>query len=176
MRDRLYRSRDERVIFGVAGGIADWLDIDPSLVRIGFVLAFVMGGLGLLLYIVMALVVPEEPFDYSAPRPVNMGAEAATGGEEGGAGPAPAAPPPTWSDQRKARRAARQARRAERSGRGPVIFGAILVLIGAWLLLRRHLPFLQDDFLGPAILILIGVVLIVGAVGRSGDGPAAPSV
>ena len=172
MRDRLYRSRDDRVVFGVAGGVADWLDLDPSLVRIAFVLAFVAGGFGLLLYIVMALVVPEEPLGIvSAPA----GAE----GVEAGLGTAPAAPvaPATSSrsDQREARRAARRARRTGRSSRGPVIFGAILVLIGAWLLLRPYMPFLRDDFLGPAVLVLIGVALLAGALGRSGDGPAAPS-
>jgi phage shock protein PspC (stress-responsive transcriptional regulator) len=170
MRDRLYRSRDERVIFGVAGGVADWLDVDPSLVRIAFVLAFVLGGLGLLLYIVMALVVPEEPI-MSASAPLDAG-----GAGGSGASGAPQDSPASLSrsEHREARRAARQARRAERSGRGPVIFGAILVLIGAWLLLRQYLPFLRDDFLGPAILVLIGVALIAGALGRSGDGPAAP--
>ncbi len=61
MRDRLYRSRDERVVFGVCGGIADSMDIDPSLVRIVFVLLALAGGFGLLLYIIMAIVVPEEP-------------------------------------------------------------------------------------------------------------------
>ena len=34
MRERLYRSRTDRMIFGVAGGMADWFDLDPSLVRL----------------------------------------------------------------------------------------------------------------------------------------------
>ena len=170
MRDRLYRSRDERVVFGVAGGIGDWLDLDPSLVRIAFVLAFVAGGFGLLLYIVMAFVVPEEPLGVAS-APVGV-----EGVEAAGGATAPGAPPASSrADQRDARRAARLARRTGRSGRGPVIFGAILVLVGAWLLLRPYMPFLRDDFLGPAVLVLIGVALLVGALGRSGDGPAAPS-
>lgn len=62
MNDRLYRSRDERVIAGVAGGLAERFDLDPSLVRIGWVLlALVSGGIFLLIYIVMAIVVPEAP-------------------------------------------------------------------------------------------------------------------
>ncbi|MEO8462293.1 MAG: PspC domain-containing protein, partial [Chloroflexota bacterium] len=43
IRDRLYRSRVDRVISGVAGGVAEWLDIDPSLVRIAFVLTALAG-------------------------------------------------------------------------------------------------------------------------------------
>jgi len=62
VNDRLYRSRDERVFAGVAGGVAERFDIDPSLVRIGWViLVFLSGGLFFLLYVVMAFVVPEAP-------------------------------------------------------------------------------------------------------------------
>lgn len=62
MNDRLYRSRDERIFAGVAGGVAARLDLDPSLVRVAWVvLMFVSGGLFFLLYIVMAIVVPMEP-------------------------------------------------------------------------------------------------------------------
>jgi phage shock protein C len=162
MRDRLYRSRDERVVFGVAGGVSDWLDIDPTLVRLAFVLATVFGGAGLLIYIVMAIVVPEEPLVAEAPAAAP------------GAGEAPASPGATAAavDARAARQAARAARRAERSGNGAVIFGAILVLVGGWFLARRAFPALDSDLLGPAILILIGVLLIVGALNRAGNRPA----
>src|SRR3990172_5175535 len=59
MDDRLYRSRDERMIAGVAGGLAERLDLDPSLVRIIWaVLVLPTGFLALLVYVVMAIVVP----------------------------------------------------------------------------------------------------------------------
>jgi phage shock protein C len=62
VNDRLYRSRDERIFAGVAGGVAERFGIDPSLVRIGWViLMFLSGGLFFLLYVVMAFVVPEAP-------------------------------------------------------------------------------------------------------------------
>ena len=62
MNDRLYRSRDERMFAGVAGGVAERLDLDPSLVRVVWlILIFLTGGLFFLLYIVMAIVVPEAP-------------------------------------------------------------------------------------------------------------------
>lgn len=60
-RKRLYRSRKQRSIAGVCGGIAEYLDVDPSLVRIAWVILSMMGGPAVLLYIVMAAVVPEEP-------------------------------------------------------------------------------------------------------------------
>ncbi len=58
---RLYRSRKERSIAGVCGGIAEYLDVDPTLVRILWLMLAAAGGPGVLLYLVMAVVVPEEP-------------------------------------------------------------------------------------------------------------------
>ena len=58
---RLYRSRKDRQIAGVCGGIADYFAIDPTLVRILWVIFALAGGPGLILYIILALVVPEEP-------------------------------------------------------------------------------------------------------------------
>ena len=56
---RLYKSRDDRFLFGVAGGVAEYFDIDPVLVRLGWVLLTIAtGGIGLLVYIVMAIVTP----------------------------------------------------------------------------------------------------------------------
>ena len=58
---RLYRSRTDRQFAGVCGGIADYLAIDPTLVRILWVILALAGGPGLVLYIILMLVVPEEP-------------------------------------------------------------------------------------------------------------------
>lgn len=59
---KLYRSRDERMIAGVAGGLGEYFSIDPTIVRLVFVLSVFFGvGAGLLIYIVLMLVVPEEP-------------------------------------------------------------------------------------------------------------------
>jgi len=58
---RLTRSRDERMIAGVCGGLAEYLDIDPTIVRLLFAIGFVAGGATFWAYLVMILVVPEEP-------------------------------------------------------------------------------------------------------------------
>ena len=61
MNDRLYRPRGDRMIAGVAGGLAQSMRLDPSLVRIVWaILVFATGGIALVIYIVMAIVVPEE--------------------------------------------------------------------------------------------------------------------
>jgi phage shock protein C len=58
---RLYRSRKERVFFGVCGGIAEYLEVDPVVVRILAVISFFGFGFGLLLYIIGAIIIPENP-------------------------------------------------------------------------------------------------------------------
>lgn len=58
---RLYRSRTNRMLFGVCGGLAEFLDIDPTIIRLIFVIVALWGGIGLLLYIVAVLIVPENP-------------------------------------------------------------------------------------------------------------------
>lgn len=57
---RLHRSANDRVIAGVCGGLAEYLSIDPSLMRIAFVVATLWGGVGLLLYIVLAIILPVD--------------------------------------------------------------------------------------------------------------------
>ncbi|HWC14636.1 MAG TPA: PspC domain-containing protein [Actinomycetota bacterium] len=56
---RLTRSTTDRHIAGVAGGIADYLGMDPSLVRILWVVAIVFGGFGFLAYVVLWIALPE---------------------------------------------------------------------------------------------------------------------
>ena len=62
---RLYRSTSDRMISGVAGGLGEYLNIDPTIVRLIFVLSLFVGGTGALVYLVMMLVVPEESLDAS---------------------------------------------------------------------------------------------------------------
>ena len=56
----LRRSRDDRVVFGVAGGLGRYLGVDPVIIRIGLVLLTVFGGSGVLLYLIGLVVIPEE--------------------------------------------------------------------------------------------------------------------
>lgn len=58
---RLYRSRSDRMVAGIAGGLGEYLNIDATIVRLLFVFFALAGGPGLIVYIVMLLVVPEEP-------------------------------------------------------------------------------------------------------------------
>lgn len=60
---RLYKSRGSRLLFGVCGGVAEYFNVDPTLVRLAFVAAVLFWGSGVLLYIVAAIIIPEPPYD-----------------------------------------------------------------------------------------------------------------
>ena len=159
MRERLYRSRSDRMLFGVAGGMADWLDLDPSLVRLVWALLILAGGIGLLLYIVAAIVIPEEPIGGAVVTGAPVaGADTAAGSTRDAAGGG------DWSARREARRAVR----AQRRGNGAVVFGLILVALGGWFLVNRYLN-IDSAFVVPAVLIVIGGALVLVALGRSGN-------
>jgi len=59
---KLYRPRNERMLAGVCGGIAEYFGVDPTIVRLAFVLMALAGGPGLIFYIILALIIPEEQF------------------------------------------------------------------------------------------------------------------
>lgn len=61
MEKRLYRIREGKYICGVCGGIAEYFNIDPTLVRLGAVLLVAAGFSGVLAYIVAAIIIPENP-------------------------------------------------------------------------------------------------------------------
>jgi phage shock protein C len=62
LRNRIYRSSDERMLAGVAGGLAEYFDIDPTLIRLIWAVAtLVTGPVALLLYVMCALIIPREP-------------------------------------------------------------------------------------------------------------------
>ena len=172
MSDRLFRSRDERMLAGVAGGLAEYWDADPSLIRVLWVLLIIVtGGLALLVYIVMAVVVPEEgeyPVTTTYAPPPN--ATAPDAGPAGGPSPAATFAP----DSREARRAAREARRAERrtnrSNSGPVLIGAFLIIVGAFFLVREWLPDIDFDWVWPVVLVVLGVVVLASALRRDQAG------
>jgi phage shock protein C len=234
MNARLYRSRDDRMVAGVAGGLAAYLNIDPSLVRILWVVLIPLtGGLILLLYLAMALIVPEQRFDddrwraweaqsanWTAPpaepparsddpwasntafasdqsatgssgeTPPDTGAVAepsaafapttstdaatnafdptASGGPMTTGATPPGASGPSWSTPPPDSRpswAPPPERRHDRTA--PLVFGLILVFIGAVLLARSYLPGIDWGLTWPILFVGIGIALLVGSIRRS---------
>ena len=189
MNGRLYRSRDDRMLAGVAGGLAEYWDADPSLVRIIWALLVLLtGGIALVIYIVMAFIVPDEDeLTYTMPTAPTAPPAPTDAAPTGRRRPPPRRrrPPdpsggsprlrrrfsPYAMDRLAARRAAREARRAYRRQHGPglgVAFaGIFLVLLGAFFLAREWLPQLDFDWFWPLVLIVLGVLILAAAFGWS---------
>jgi phage shock protein C len=70
---RLYRSLSQRIIGGVCGGLGEYLSIDPTVIRVLFVLAAILAGHGVLLYLLLLILVPVNPR-----MPNEVGAPSAT--------------------------------------------------------------------------------------------------
>lgn len=60
MEKRLFRSRINRKLFGVCGGLGEYFGVDPTVIRLLWVLAFFTCGIGLLAYIIAAIIMPEQ--------------------------------------------------------------------------------------------------------------------
>ena len=67
MGKRLYRSRSDRMIFGICGGLGKYFDVDSTLVRVIAALSLLLGLSGVLVYLILAVVIPLEPGDVAAP-------------------------------------------------------------------------------------------------------------
>ncbi len=63
---RLVRTQDDKMFLGVAGGLADYFGIDPAIIRVAFVLLTLFHGWGLILYFVLAIIMPMEESPISA--------------------------------------------------------------------------------------------------------------
>ncbi len=59
---KLYKSSTDKQLAGVCGGIAEYFNIDSTLVRLGWVLFSLLGGSGLLAYIIAAIIMPDRPY------------------------------------------------------------------------------------------------------------------
>jgi phage shock protein C len=161
--DRLYRSTDDRMLAGVAGGVAETLDADPSLIRIVWALLVVLtGGVALIVYVVMAIVVPERPpgMPIERPEPFAGASALATPVPEG------AWRAPDGSAVPMAPSATRSARRRDPADRtrGGLIAGLLLILLGGFFLARQLLPSIDWGLWWPVVAIAAGVVLVFAAL------------
>ena len=153
MNRRLYRSRTDTILGGVAAGLATYLNTDPALVRIAWaILVPLTGGAALIAYIVGWIVVPEEPARAAPMTAVVAGDPTdpdvpVTAVDE--AGEPWTAPEPARSD-----------------GRAGVVVGIGLVLIGLWFLLREYLPDFDWGFVWPLVIVGIGALLLVTSMRR----------
>ncbi|MBK7030229.1 MAG: PspC domain-containing protein [Bacteroidales bacterium] len=153
--NRLYRSTTSRVFGGVAGGIADYFDVDPIIIRMLFLVIALAGGGGVLVYIILWIAIPPRPI---MPPSFNMGGDTTT----------PPPPPPGSSEYSADSSKSYQAEpmppfqfEKEKSTRGGLIGGLVLITLGSIFLADKLIPRIDFGDLWPIILVVVGAVLII---------------
>lgn len=131
--NKLYRSHTDKVIGGVSGGLADYLNIDVVIIRIIFVLLALFGGGGVLIYIVLWIAIPAQPYNFATIKDTSE-AE-------------------VISDATDANVKNTQSNTALGAG-------IILIVVGLLFLADRLMPFYNLIDFWPVILIAAGVVII----------------
>ncbi|MDD2353393.1 MAG: PspC domain-containing protein [Atribacterota bacterium] len=138
MVKKLYRSRKDSMISGVCGGIAEYFDIDSTLVRLAAILIVFLGGVGLLAYIIAWIIVPLNPDQETEDNRDNMQEEKSFLNQD----------------------------EVKSNNNSHVWGGLILIFIGLFFLLRSFFPrFILVKF-WPVILVVIGIVLIFQALSK----------
>jgi phage shock protein C len=166
---RLYRSRD-RQLAGVAGGMAEYMEIDPTVVRILWIIVGIAsGGFALLVYFVLALVIPSTPYLSAAGSGGWAPAGAPAGWPPASASPATGwAPPatPAWGQQAGVAPAP-ATRSASRGIGAAAIVGVVLIVFGAIALADAALPgWVAGAIIGPAVILALGAALLVSSLRR----------
>lgn len=162
---RLFRTAQGRVIGGVAGGLADFFGMDPTIVRLIFVLLAVFGGGGVLLYIILWIVLPERnAFNTFSARTTPP--DAPPSGSDSGIGETYEGFPGPNRDPYKENEHAEK-----RKFEGSLIGGMILILIGSFFLAERFIPRIHFGDFWPLLLVVVGVVLIFNNLPSRGKGP-----
>jgi phage shock protein C len=156
MEKKLYRSDKDRMLFGVCGGLAKYFGMDSSLMRvIVILLAIVTGGVGALVYLIMAFIIPLEGSTKTTPRDIVLeNVEEAKTTAQG-----------LGKDIQKAfsQEKSESQEDEEEQARRRNIFGVILIVVGVLVLLGVfglfHWP--SWSVIWPIILIAIGVLIIL---------------
>ncbi|MGI6554428.1 MAG: PspC domain-containing protein [Bacillota bacterium] len=172
---RIYRSSTDKMLGGVAAGMAQYLDLDVSLVRLLWIMTLFLGGVGLPAYIIAWIVIPEEPY----PGALSAGAavksvettEAAgpgTAGEEGEGGNTEEISPGktengSWEGETQGKKDMESLPPGESDaeGRRKKVLGIILIIFGFAFLLRETVNIDFFRYFWPLLLVFLGIYIIV---------------
>ena len=150
---KLYRSRKDKIIAGVAGGLGEYFEVDSILFRIIFLILALANGIGILLYIILMILIPREGSDPSSPgaseRIQNLAEEI----------------------KDDLRQAAPEHGHRHRGRHGLSVIGAVLVIVGVLALLNQVLPvrLFRWDFFWPIALVVLGLIVISRGAHRHHD-------
>ncbi|EGD50197.1 phage shock protein C, PspC [Thermoanaerobacter ethanolicus JW 200] len=133
MDRKLYRSREQKMLGGVCGGIAEYFDVDVTLVRLICLLA-IFSGFGLIPYIIAWIIIPENPYQL---KEKIIDEEPKTGEQQDNA-----------------------VETEDKTNKANEVLGWVLVILGVLLLLNRLLPWLSFKIIWPVLLIIIGLGIL----------------
>ena len=150
---KLYRNTYDKVIGGVAGGLAEYFDVDVIIFRLLFVLLVLFGGGGLVAYIIMWIVVPAKPISFQYNKASGAQTNPGPGGDAGGAPDAGN----TTADSGKATSSVPSAKTPSNTS---LVAGIILILVGVLFLANRMLPWFEIRDFWPVLLIAGGFLII----------------
>jgi len=147
MREGISRSRQNRVFGGVAAGLGEYLSIDPIVIRVLFVVSVLLSGIGILLYLIMWIVLPEDNITFT-----NNYSNSSTKDED-----------KDFKSSTKAENSSENINFTfpqEGKKNGKLIFGIILIIIGMFFLGVEIFSFINFADLVPVILIGAGIALL----------------
>ena len=153
MAKKLYRSTTDKMLGGIAGGLAEYFDIDPTLIRVLFILTVFLGGGGIIAYIILWVIVPERAFVVTpGPVPTDPGEQSEEqdkpGSETGSSNNYFTAYQKVFDEQKKNR---------------AMWGGIILILLGGLFLLDNFIPRFDFGDFWPLILIGVGAGILINA-------------
>jgi phage shock protein C len=147
---RFYRNTADKKIAGVAGGLGEYFEIDPILVRLLFVILAFAGGGGVLIYLILWIVTPEKPFEYNpSQNHSTMENQQNTSGDQNPIENQPNKP--HYPGHRH---------------RGNLIGALVLITLGVLFLADEFIPHINFGDLWPILLIVIGIGLLINSIGR----------
>ncbi len=168
--NRLYRSRIDRTIAGVCSGLAKYFDIDTTIVRVLFIVSIFIGGGGIIAYIILWIVVPEEQIIFQSAAQDSQTHQSDSDSEKSNSNSNQDSSKFDSSNfnaeiNQKVNEAANEINKIldEARSNKKVLGGTILILLGVLFLLDNLLPYFDFGDYWPIILIALGVGIIIKA-------------
>lgn len=152
METKFVRPKEGRIIGGVCLGVSNYFKIDVVIVRLIFIIFLIAEGAGVLIYIILLIVMPEEQGVSLADKIKKEFAE---------------------ENKEKIKKGAKEAvsdiKKVAKNSRGELIFAYAIIIIGALFLVNNLFPSLSFDRSWPLLLILLGIMVLLPVSGKEKD-------
>ncbi len=147
MKKKLYRSSRGKILAGVCTGLGEYFEIDPVLIRALFIVALFSGGIGVILYIVLWIIMPTEETILSATSEP--------------------------SEQSELDSKFVSEKHFSEKHKGTVVTGLVLIGLGTFFLIRELFPMFSFKYMLPIVLIAIGAIIVFNALRKNLTSPNA---